>query len=119
MEKKTLIWSIVAILVLIVVAFGVYFSINAPSPKIPGTKFTEDKLITNQTLIDLVVNKHISPLGNNLTKYIVDSDDPEIMDDGWRISYFVCGNNEKAGWIYYSCGECSIKTGLYGPYEWC
>lgn len=90
-----------------------------PKP-IKDIKLTEDKLITNQTLIDLILIKKVSPLGNNLTTLVLRDDykDKHIFDGFSEVAYYVCIENEHRGWIYYSGGIAGIQK-LYGPYEWC
>jgi hypothetical protein len=115
MEKKTiLITGICAIIILLILIF--YFKTTShPSNPI---KLTEDKLITNQTLIDLIVNKKKSPLGNDLEMTVVAADDPQIADEPWEYHYYVCNKNEHLGWVYIYGGNTG-PAGLYGPFDWC
>ena len=119
MENKTKILATLIVVCLIIIAICLILHIKFTHRTVVELELTEDKLITNQTLIDLIVNKQISPLGNNLTKMILDEDDPEIMDEPWKYAYYVCNNNEHVGWIYYYAGGDLSKGGLYGPYSWC
>ena len=122
-KNKIIIW-IVVILVVISTLF-LLFSKSFLQGGYSGPELTQDKLITNQTLIDLIVKNNISPLGNNLSLLVLDEAESNIADDSWRKAYYVCDFNkinknltEHSGWIQDYNG----KTGeikLYGPYDWC
>lgn len=121
MNKIKLVLVLIGSLLVLGLAFYAYNAYSNSPPNIysPAYELTEDKLITNQTMIDMIVNDLRSPLGNNLTKVVIDEDDPQIMDESWKIGYYVCDKGENKAWIYYSAGESPLRTGLYGPYEWC
>lgn len=112
MKKKTMLLIVGVILVIFLLILGInYFFNSKPVPYYPKD-LSENMLITNQTLIDLIVNNMTSPLGNNLTK-------DSSFEYGGKTYYYVCTENEHMGWIYYSLEPSSIKPGLYGPYDWC
>ncbi|MCX6818078.1 MAG: hypothetical protein NTU57_04440 [Candidatus Aenigmarchaeota archaeon] len=55
-----------------------------------------------------------SPNDNStLTKIILDSDDPNIMDEPWRYAFY--SGNENIFWIVDMPGE--LLGGWYGPFE--
>ena len=115
MKNKTLIYLIIAILVVV----GFIIFLNYPFIYSPEKiVLSEDKLITNSTFINQIVNERISPNGNSLEKIIIDEDNPEMTDESWRFAYFVCNEEESIGWVYDYNGK-TEKTGLYGPYGWC
>ncbi len=116
MNKQTKIITLIVVLVVIGVAlYFVFYKISAPFPQI---KLTSDKLITNQTIIDLILLNQTSPNGNLLTELVLQDDFKVrgIFDGVYKVAYFTCSNNEHQGWIYYSHGGISK---LYGPYAWC
>jgi len=119
MKKGVIIGLIVIGLLLVIFLIFMIILSEDTGKYVHEIKFTEDKLITNQTIINMIVDDMKSPNGNNLTKLVIHEIDPNIMDDGGKIGYYVCVNGEHRGWIYYSGGEGLIKPGLYGPYEWC
>jgi hypothetical protein len=115
-DKKRILLIIIILAVIALLAWGLYFKFTPRSDM--GLKLTEDKLVTNQTLIDMIVNDKISPLGNNLTESVLRDDYKErgIFDGVYKVAYYTCSNNEHEGWIYYNSGKISK---LYGPYGWC
>jgi hypothetical protein len=116
-EKKARLFITVSIIILGLLAFFILFKFN-PNPNV-DIKLTEDKLITNQTLIDLIVKGRVSPLGNNLTEMVLDMSNKEgIGTNAYKIAYYTCSNNEHEGWIYYSQGSQHTPK-LFGPYGWC
>jgi len=117
MERKTILLISLAIILGLALLFGLYYNFNSNNHR--NIEFTKNKLITNETLINMIFNDMKSPKGNNLTKVVIQENDPNIMDDEGKIGYYVCANGENQGWVYYSGGEGLIKPGLYGPYAWC
>lgn len=116
MKSKIIFWLVGIGVLIALLVFSLYFKMN-PNPN-PELKLTEDKLITNQTLIDLIVKNRISPLGNNLTEMVLQDDYAKrgIVDGDYKVAYYVCTNNEYSGWILYNKDKSSK---LYGPYGWC
>jgi hypothetical protein len=118
-EKKKILLIISILIVIILLALGLYYSFNPkPAPYYPRD-LTDSKLITNQTLIDMIVKDMKSPLGNNLTRHAIGDDSGiRIKDAYYDVAYYVCSNNEHEGWIQRIGGIAGINK-LYGPYEWC
>jgi len=115
MKNKT-IFIVLTCLAVIALVVGLSFKSYNNSGR--NIALTEDKLITNETLINMIVNDMESPLGNKLIKVVLEDDGAYVSDRGWKYAYQVCTSNEHNGWIYVHSG----KTGqnkLYGPYEWC
>lgn len=116
--NKTLVIGL--ILFIVIIAGVLSFQLTRPiSSNGPEIKLTTDKVITDHETINLIVVDNISPKGNNLTKIIIDEDDPNIMDESWKFAYYVCNEDEYSGWIYYYSGGDKAKPTLYGPYGWC
>lgn len=125
MERKLKIsLGIIGMIILIaLLALGLYYKFT---PRLDyDLKLTEDKLIINQTLIDMIVINNTSPLGNNLTEMNLVALEEDIIAGDEKVlvsknAYYTCTQNEHNGWIYliYSdSGEAVSK--LYGPYSWC
>lgn len=110
MEKNKKILSIIILLVIFVLlAFGIsYFFIPSSVPYYP-IEPTADKLITNETLINMIVFDRLSPLGNNLTM--------THLNNTPKTLFYVCTKNEHSGWVYYQ--DSKNQPALYGPYGWC
>lgn len=119
MNKKIIIGITICVVVLLaILSFMVLKTESSTSPN-GEIKLTEDKLITDQEIINKIVRDKISPKGNNLTEMVLDSDDPNIMDEPWKMAYYVCTENEHSGWIYEYTGGGPSPAKLYGPYGWC
>jgi hypothetical protein len=118
-SNKNILLIILTLVILALLAFGLFCLFNPkPVPYYP-MEFTADKLVTNQTFINMIINDLKSPLGNNLTKIPIDEDDPRLTVEPWKYAYFICNAEEHIGWIYVSEERAEIKSGLYGPYGWC
>ena len=113
MRKKT--W-IISIIVLVVV--GLYLVINFWKGNVDYNhiQLTSNKIINDQTIINSIVIKRISPLGNPLETVILQPSNPKVMDGGWKDAFYTCSENEHRGWIRNISG---FKDTLYGPFEWC
>ncbi len=117
MKNKPIFLIIIAIVLVALLALGVFYKMSFRP--IDGLKLTEDKLITNQTLMDLIIINHTSPLGNNLTTILLDKEARTLMDGPQKIGYYVCTENEHSGWILFHDKYSKSKPSLYGPYGWC
>ena len=117
MKKVTIVFFV------LIIALSLYIFLsskyNRGSLKQPSPELTPDKIISDLSVIDLIITKQRSPKGNALTKMVIDSDDPNIMDEPWSYAYYTCSENEHSGWIHDYRGGDKEKPALYGPYEWC
>ena len=116
MLNKKILWGFVLLIVVIGAFFWIYWRYSNIGFLPEDLVLSEDKLITDQTIINLIVNDLKSPSGNNLTKIILDESAQTIIDGPEKIAYYVCNNGEHRGWIYYNNGK---YFSLYGPYGWC
>jgi len=109
--------AIIILILIIIVGSCIYFRWrNVDTGLPPRPKLTADKIINDQVVIDSIVLKRISPSGNHVENVMLESQNPDMKDGGWKDVFYVCSQNENQGWIRVNSG---FKSTLYGPYDWC
>jgi hypothetical protein len=117
---KKYLFPTVTLLILIMIGVFLYILFKPRYMMSPAPlKLTQEKIISDPILIESIVVKKISPLGNKLDKIWIDEDDPDIMDEPWRAAFYVCRPGEHSGWILDYSGGDKAKPTLYGPFSWC
>ena len=119
MKKKLAFGILVLLIIGVIGAVAITVMVDKSSFDHPEPELTEENLIDNPEMYDLIVNQRISPNGNNLTRMVLDEDDPNIMDEPWKFAFYVCTEEEHQAWILYYSGGGSSEPKLYGPFDWC